>query len=121
MISWIIIIVLVVIGVILLKMNHFRHKMWIIVILLLALFLYATLYVVNVQNNLDFTTFSGFVGSMKVYGGWLANGFQNFKVLTGNAVKMDWTSTNSSQNTNANTNLADKTLVKKLSGARLAR
>ena len=96
MFSWIIIVVLVVLGVFLLKINHFRHKMWILIVILLALFLYSTIYIVNSQNNMDFTSFSGFMGSMKVYGGWLANGFQNLKSLGGEATEMDWTSVNGS-------------------------
>jgi hypothetical protein len=103
MINWIIvIIILVVVAVLFLKMNHFRHRGWIIVVVLLALFLCATLYIVNAQNKLDFTSFGGFVSSMKLYGGWLANGFHNLRSLGGNAVKMDWTSVNSNVSNNNN-------------------
>jgi len=70
MMGVLIIAVLVVAAVMFIKMNHFRHKLTIIALLLFALFL------------------------IKVYTGWLGNGFQNLKSLTGNAVRMDWTSTN---------------------------
>ena len=98
MISWIIIVVFIVAGIVLIKMNHFKHRIWIILVVLLVLFLYSTFYIVNTQNKLDFTSFNGFVSSMKIYGAWLTNGFYNFKSLSGNAVKMDWSSTNSSNN-----------------------
>lgn len=125
MISWIIIVVLVIIGIFLLKVNHFRHKTWIIIIVFLALFLYATLYIVNTKNQLDFSSFSGFVKSMKVYGGWLANGFQNLKVLTGRAIKMDWASTNATLSDNKQIDegvkTASKPKVMKIGEVRLAK
>jgi hypothetical protein len=60
----------------------------------LFLFLYTTIAIVSKQNSFDLKSTEGFIGSIKVYFGWLANGFQNLKSITGDAVKMDWTSTN---------------------------
>ena len=94
MISMVVVAVLVVIAVVLIKMNHFRHKVTIIVVLLFALFLYSTVTIVNKANEFDLTSTEGFFGAFKVYTGWLGNGFSNLKTLTGNAVKMDWSSTN---------------------------
>lgn len=96
MISWVVIVLLVLVGIFALRINHLRHKIFIIFFLLFVLFLYVTITIVNAQNKLDLTTTSGFLGSMKVYGGWLANGFNNIRFLSGNVVKMDWTSTNAS-------------------------
>lgn len=93
MISWVIIIVLIVIAFFLLKTNHFRHRMWIILLIFLALFLYISITLVNAKHDLDANSTEGFFNSVKVYMGWLANGFQNLKTITGNAIKMDWTST----------------------------
>lgn len=121
MISWIVIVVIVVLAIIFLKMNHFRHKMWILLVVLFALFLYGTLYVVSIKSQLDFNSVGGFMGSMKVYGGWLANGFQNLKVLAGNAVKMDWTSTNSSFTESKNTLVETTPSANKLSKPHLAK
>jgi len=53
----------------------------------------------------------GFVRSVKIYKGWLANGFQNIRVLVGNAVNMDWKSTNgtfSFKNNTKNTSIINK-------------
>ena len=94
MISWIIIVVLVIIGIMAIKMNHLRHRFFIVLLLVLALFLYITINYVNKQNNLDFSTAEGVVKSMKVYMGWLAHGFGNLKSITGYAIHMNWTSTN---------------------------
>lgn len=93
MISLIIIIVLVLVAIVLLKTNHFRHRMWIFLLILLTLFLYVSLTLVKNQNDLSFNSTEGVFNSIKVYIGWLANGFQNLKSITGNAIGMDWTST----------------------------
>jgi len=92
MISLVIIVVLFIVGLYILKISHFRHRFFIILLILLAIFLYVSLTIVNSKHNLNFTTFDGVSNSFKVYMGWLANGFQNLKTITGNAVKMDWTS-----------------------------
>jgi len=95
-INWIIIIILVIVGVFAIKMNHLRHRTFIIILVVLALFFYASVTFIASRNNLSMNSYDGFINTMKVYGGWLANGFGNIKVLTGNAVKMDWTSVNGS-------------------------
>lgn len=94
MINWIIIVILVIVAVFAMKMNHLKHRAFILVIIVLALFFYASVTYIASRNNLTMDNYDGFIRTMKVYGGWLGNGFQNVKVLTGNAVKMDWTSVN---------------------------
>ena len=96
MISWIVITILVVIGIFSIKMNHLKHRMFIIMLVLVALFLYSSMALVTTRNDLNLDSTEGFFKTMKVYNGWLANGFKNFKTITGNAVKMDWSSTNAS-------------------------
>ena len=96
MISWIVIGVLLVAGVFAIKMNHLRHRIFIVFLIALALFLYSSMALVETQNELDFTTTEGFFNAIKVYTGWLANGFDNLKTLTGNVIGMDWGSTNAS-------------------------
>lgn len=93
MISLVIIVVLFIIGLYVLKISHFRHRFFIIFLIFIAIFLYVSLTLVQSKHNLDFTTFEGVSNSVKVYFGWLANGFQNLKAITGNAIKMDWAST----------------------------
>ena len=94
MINILIIGVLIVVAVVLIKMNHFKHRVTIILLLLFGLFLYSTIVIVEKTNKFDLTTTEGIFDALKVYTGWLGNGFQNLKFLTGNAVKMDWASTN---------------------------
>jgi len=96
MISWIIIAILVLAAFIVLKTNHFKHRVWVVLLVLLALFLYASLTFINAKNDLDLNSTKGVFDSAKIYLGWLANGFKNLKSITGNAIKMDWTSTDES-------------------------
>ena len=50
---------------------------------------------VTTQNELNFDDTEGLFNVVTVYTGWLANGFDNFRSLTGNALKLDSISTNS--------------------------
>lgn len=94
MISWVVIVILLILGIFAIKLNHLRHRFFIIFLIILALFLYTTMSLVNTQNNLDFTTAKGLSDAGKIYTGWLANGFSNLRAITGSAVSMDWGSTN---------------------------
>ena len=96
MVSWIIIIILVIIGLLIIKIGHIKHSFFIIILILLGLFLYTSITYVSEKNNLDLSTTSGFFSSAKVYTGWLANGFKNLKDLTSRVIDMDWRSTNES-------------------------
>ena len=62
-------------------------------LVLIALFLYSTIALVTEEEKLDLTSSEGLFDASKVYIGWLANGFDNIKEITGKAIKMDWTST----------------------------
>jgi hypothetical protein len=96
MISWVVIVVLVILGAFAIKMNHLRHRFFLIILVGLAIFLYVTIYFVNIQNDLDFNSAEGLYKAGKIYMGWLSNSFQNMKAITGDALKMDWTSVNGS-------------------------
>ena len=99
MISWFVI-ALILVGVLviikLLHLRHFKHKIVSIFVVLIVLFFISTLYYVSYKNHLDLTTVNGFSNGMGIYAGWLVNGFQNIRTVTGYAVGMDWRSTNSS-------------------------
>lgn len=92
MLNLVIIIVLFMVGIYILKINHFKHRFWILFLIFLAIFLYVSITIVHSKYDLNFTTFDGLSNSIKIYLGWLGNGFHNLKTLTGNAIKMDWTS-----------------------------
>jgi len=94
MISWIVIAILVIAGIFAIKINHLKHRFFIIILIFLALFLYTSMSMVKDQNDLDLKNPKGFFSAVKVYAGWLTNGFQNLKSLTGRAIGMDWSLTN---------------------------
>ncbi len=96
MVNWIIILIIVFAGYFILKLGNLKHRFFIILLLLVTLFLYLTMVYVNRQNNLDFTSADGIFKSLKIYQGWLANGFHNLITLGGYATKLDWTATNGS-------------------------
>jgi len=96
MITWVLIALLIVGALLFIKVSHYRHRIFVITIVIVALFLYVSVAYVASKNNLDFTTYNGLVKSVKIYMGWLFNLAGNFKSLTGSAVKLDWTSTNGS-------------------------
>jgi hypothetical protein len=96
MISWIVVGILVVLGIIVIKMSHFRRKFFTLVLIFLALLLFSGFYFVYSKNGADLSSVDGLKTTGKLYLGWFANGFNNMKSLTGNAIKMDWSNTNSS-------------------------
>jgi hypothetical protein len=95
-VNWIVILLLIVIGIFALRLNHKRHKYLIIFLIIISLFVYISMTVIATKNNLDLNSFNGFIKTAGLYGGWLANGFNNLKSITGNTVKMDWSNTNAS-------------------------
>ena len=96
MISWIVITVLVVIGIFAIKLNHLKHRFFIIMIILLALFLYTSINSVTNKNSLDLKSTMGIFNAIKVYSGWIVNGFQNIKSVSGKVISLDWKSSNTS-------------------------
>ncbi len=94
MISWVVVVILVIIGIFAIKMNHLKHRVFILILIFVALFLYATIALVNTRNDFDLSTSKGIIHAVGIYRGWLANGYKNVKSLGANAIKMDWSSTN---------------------------
>jgi len=93
MIGWLVILILAVIAGIFLKVSHVKNRMTLVVLVLLALFLVGTVGIIFKTNDLEIDSTEGFFNVVKVYTGWLINGFGNMKTIIGNAIKMDWAST----------------------------
>ena len=81
------------IAAVLLKMNHVRHRVTLLILILLGLFLTTTIGIIAKTHELNLNSTDGVIDAGKVYVGWLANGFSNVKTIVGNAIKMDWRST----------------------------
>ncbi|MEK6914683.1 MAG: hypothetical protein AABW83_03465 [Nanoarchaeota archaeon] len=96
MISWIVILILIIIGIFAIRLNHLKHRFLIILLILLALFLYSSINLVTIENNLNLETSDGIFSAIKVYFGWLTNGFNNLKEISGKAISLDWKNSNAS-------------------------
>ena len=94
MISWLVIAILCFMAFFIMKLTHIRHKFSLVVIIVLLLFLYLSALLVNTENDFDLSTTEGFGSALRVYVGWLAQGFGNIRSIIGNAIKMDWASSN---------------------------
>jgi len=94
MVSWLIIAIFIIVALFALKMNRLRHKIWILLLIFIGLFLYISVAMVYDEHGLDFKTTEGIFTAFKVYLGWLGNGFENMKIILGNVIKLNWTATN---------------------------
>ncbi len=91
---WIIVVGLIILAFAFLKMNHLRHKSFLITLIIMALFIYVTFSNVVKDNDIDIKSLSGVDKASRLYFVWLGGFFDNLKVITSNVVKMDWESTN---------------------------
>jgi ACR3 family arsenite efflux pump ArsB len=90
MILWIIAICLVVLLLFVLKVQHVRHRVSWIVLVILGIFIYITFVAISLDKSFDLTSVSGFKEASLFYFSWLVNAFKNIRTLTGNAISMDW-------------------------------
>ena len=80
----------------------FRHRFFAIFIIILLLFSYFSFTYVLGGRGLNFSTWDGIKQAGAIYYSWLASVFENFKVLTTNAIHMNWGINNSSNITSVN-------------------
>jgi hypothetical protein len=91
--NWVIILIGVVAIVVVSKLihfKHFKHKIGAIAIVLFLLFLSLTFMNVIKDNAINLSSPSGVFSAAKIYFSWMVQIFDNVKVLTGNAIRMDW-------------------------------
>jgi len=88
--QWLIVGILVTTIFIFVKLKYLKHKIsWIIILFFILLF-YIGFLTSTAGQNIDFSTFDGTQTAIKLYMGWMGQSFDNLKVLTGQAVKLDW-------------------------------
>lgn len=90
MASWIILAILIALIFLVFKVRHFRHRIFTIVLILLVIFFYLTIPQVILNNDVDLKSFNGIIKAGKLYVIWLGQSFNNLKILTGQALGMDW-------------------------------
>lgn len=94
--SALLIIFLIALGLVLLfQLNHMKHKVIAMVIIVLVLFFYVSFTSVVSTNNIEMDSAGDFFSAIRVYFSWLGHSFSNMKTLSGNAVRMNWVKNNS--------------------------
>ncbi len=74
----------------LIHLNALKHKIVVIILfILLVLFIMTFVSVAN-SSSVSLKNPSGLLQAGKVYFSWLGHIFDNARVLTGNAVRMNW-------------------------------
>ena len=82
----------VVVGIwIIIEIRRFRHKVFAIFLIILIVLSYLSFFAVFKNQELELTTVSGIITATKIYFSWLLSIYENFKSLTLNAIKLDWT------------------------------
>lgn len=94
--QWIVVVVLIAVIFIFVKFKYIKHKLsWIIILFLILLF-YVGFLASTAGQDLDLKTFEGSQTAIKLYLSWMGQSFENMKVITGQAIKLDW-GTNTTQ------------------------
>jgi len=94
--NWLLIIIVVGLLFFLVKAKYIKHKIYLLLGLVLVLFFYISVSAAISGHALDLNSISGIETAGKIYFSWLGNAFGNFKSLAGSAVNMDWQVENAS-------------------------
>jgi len=88
---WWLILILAVLGIAFIaQLSHLKHKAGIIALIVFLAFMGITFVLVARANSVDLGSSSGFFSGIKLYFSWIGHALGNLKVLTGNAVRMEW-------------------------------
>ncbi|MFC1666217.1 hypothetical protein ACFLZF_00705 [Nanoarchaeota archaeon] len=80
-----------VIGIwLLIEFKRLKHKLFAVILIGLILFSYFSFSTIFSKSDIDFKSPTGLMSAGKVYFSWLISIFGNFKIITGDAIKMDW-------------------------------
>lgn len=78
------------------EIKRMKHKLFAVFLIALILFSYISFTVIFKGKDVDYRSVDGLIDAGKIYFLWLASVFGNIKIITTNAINMDWASTNSS-------------------------
>jgi len=98
----IIISILVIAIWVIIELKRFKHKIFAIFLIMLLLSAYVSVSFVFKGKDMDFKTVSGVINASKIYLSWLSSALGNVRILTSNAINMDWKSVNSPSNSFGN-------------------
>ncbi len=88
--NWWVIGFLVVLGLFLFRAKEIKHRIGLIIISFLLIFLALSLYQIYSFNSVDLSTFDGVISAGKLYVSWLGTVFNSAKEVTSYAVHQDW-------------------------------
>lgn len=72
------------------ELRRLKHKIFAIVLIALVLFLYVSVTYSIKGQEINLKNSEGIVRASKIYFSWLGSTFGNMKIITTNAIKMDW-------------------------------
>lgn len=86
------ILAVVVVGIwVIIEIRRFKHKIFAIFLISLVILSYLSFFTVFKNQGIELTTYSGIITATKIYFTWLLSIYDNFKTLTMNVIRMDWT------------------------------
>jgi hypothetical protein len=74
----------------LVKLTHFKNNLILAWTFGFILFLVLTFIKVSSSNHIEINSPSGVFSAIRLYFSWLGQVASNIKVITGNAIRMDW-------------------------------
>jgi len=89
-ITFIIIAVLIAAIWIIIEIKRLKHKLFAIFLIGLILLGYFSFNLSLREQDVDIKTVSGIIDASKIYFSWVGSAFGNMKLITTNAIKMDW-------------------------------
>ena len=75
---------------VIIEIKRLRHKLFAIFLIALILFTYISFSLTLKGQDIDFKTVPGLMKATKLYFSWLGSVFGNLKTITTHAVRMDW-------------------------------
>lgn len=99
------------------ELQKLRYRIIAIAIIILAVFFYFSFNFVQDEYVEEPEGVNGTIKSVDIYFSWLGHAYDNFKIITGNALKMNWTGNESeiSSNSSKLLNFSEKyNLTKKI-------
>lgn len=82
------------------EVKRLKHKLFAILLIVMILFFYISLTITIRGQEIDLKTIPGIKQASKVYFAWMGSIFTNIKTLTANAIKMDWSGSETPPKTN---------------------
>ena len=78
------------------EIKRLRHKIFAIFVIILLAFAFLSINHVFKNQDVKFDSIPNTLKAIKIYFSWLSTAFSNLKVITGNAIKMDWSANKTS-------------------------